>query len=45
MFCPKCGNPLTGNEEFCPKCGYQNLVKPIENSKKLLEKKCIFLLF
>lgn len=21
MFCPKCGNVLTGNEEFCPQCG------------------------
>ena len=21
MFCPKCGNNLSGLEEFCPKCG------------------------
>lgn len=44
MFCPKCGNPLTGNEEFCPKCGYQNLVKPIENSKKTFRKKMYILI-
>ena len=47
MFCPKCGNSLTGNEEFCPKCGYtmnfqQSLVS--NNDKKNLRKKFILFL-
>ena len=39
MFCPKCGNPLTGNEEFCPKCGYQRQLKSLKNPKKSSKKK------
>ena len=32
MFCPNCGNTLTGNEEFCPRCGYNMLVLKKEMS-------------
>ena len=47
MFCPKCGNPLTGNEEFCPKCGYtmnsrQSLVS--NDDKKISKKKICFII-